>query len=71
MRDELTSALKAQPFDHEIVVAVSGTYVDVSRVRSDPDRDVIVIELLLDDLRDAVSRFFRSAPECRGGGNSL
>lgn len=70
-RDETRKALEAQPIDAEVVVNVSGTYVELTGIRYDSDRQSIVVEVLPEDLTDALRRFVTIAPGDRGARNSL
>jgi len=60
-RDDAVKALGAQPFDHEVVVNVAGTYVDVVRIRHDERRQAVVLDLQPDDVQDILDGFGLSA----------
>jgi len=70
-RDQTLEALEAQPVDHEVVVNVSGMYVELSGIRYDPEREAIVVDVQPEDLTDALRRFFRMTPMGRGGQHAL
>jgi hypothetical protein len=70
-RDDFLKAVAAQPFDQEVVVDLSGTYVGVVRVDYDPDREAIVLTPQGDDVDSILHRFVRKTARCPGAGNSL
>ena len=69
-RDEIATALMAQPFDADVRVNVGGMLIDVIRVGFDRRRHAIVLELFAEDAEQAVQRFFRTGPLDVGTGNS-
>ena len=70
-RDEALRVLEAHPFDHEVVVNVLGTYAELSGIRYDAERQSIVVEVLPEDLTDALSRFFRMSSVDRDTSNTV
>jgi hypothetical protein len=60
-RDEMAAALTAQPFDADVQVDVCGVLVDVIRVRYDPARDSVVLEVIERDAAEALSRLLNAA----------
>ena len=69
-RDETLQALESQPVGSEVVVNVSGTYVELTGIRYDQERQSIVVEVLPEDLTDALRRIFRTTVVDWGAGNT-
>ena len=69
-RDEVRSALRAQPFDTDVQVNVGGFLLDVARISFDTRRHAIVLDLFADDTEQAMTHFFRIGPLDAGTGNT-
>ena len=61
-RDDVISAIAAQPFDADVRVSLIGRYVDITFVRYDPERGAIILDLDPDDVECILRTFFRRRP---------
>ena len=61
-RDDVISAIAAQPFDADIRVNLIGRYVDITFVRYDSARGAIILDLDADDVECILRTFFRRRP---------